>query len=54
MFTPKRSYIRNTKNGKQLIVPAKQTIAKSVRKQNEQSKETVEKETSNEPKSRET
>ncbi|CAN5203506.1 hypothetical protein BH09PAT1_BH09PAT1_1420 [soil metagenome] len=47
--TPTRSYIRNTKAGKQLVVPAKQTFAKLRKKQNEQVKE---KDTKNEPESR--
>lgn len=52
MFTAKRSYIRNTKNGKQLIVPAKQTIAKTIKKQNEKNKAVPEKETYVESESR--
>ncbi len=50
--TPQRSYIRNTKNGKQLIVPAKQTFAKVRKKQNEQSKNSEKEATSNEPEPR--
>ena len=50
---PKKSYYRTTKSGLQLVVPAKHTIAKLVRKQNEKNKQTnAEKETSAEPESR--
>lgn len=41
---PTRSYFRNTKTGMQLVVPAKHTIAKTIkRQQNEKIKSDTEK-----------
>lgn len=49
---PRKSYIRNTKYGKQLIVPAKHTVAKTA-KRRQYEKEQTDQNTKNEPESRE-